>query len=145
MKADVTIVGGGPAGSALAVALGRRGVRVTKTGPGRLQRHQDLPHLDLVPADPVTPVEQLLDRHRINGPVGADQGVRAQPPQLLILQQDSRKLKGKVDELSVANADLSNFFASTAMPLLVLRRAPRNAADNGGGALFNQGVHYYII
>ena len=28
MKADVTIVGGGPAGSALAVALGRRGVRV---------------------------------------------------------------------------------------------------------------------
>ncbi|MHC9235266.1 chemotaxis protein CheB [Pseudooceanicola sp. 502str34] len=30
------------------------------------------------------------------------------------------ELKGKVDELSVANADLSNFFASTAMPLLVL-------------------------
>jgi len=28
VKADVTIVGGGPAGSALAVALGRRGVRV---------------------------------------------------------------------------------------------------------------------
>lgn len=30
------------------------------------------------------------------------------------------ELKGKVDELSVANADLSNFFSSTALPLVVL-------------------------
>ncbi|SFG24424.1 two-component system, chemotaxis family, CheB/CheR fusion protein [Palleronia marisminoris] len=30
------------------------------------------------------------------------------------------ELKDKVDELSVANADLSNFFASTALPLVVL-------------------------
>ena len=30
------------------------------------------------------------------------------------------ELKGKVDELSVANADLSNFFASTALPLVVV-------------------------
>ncbi|WP_407492481.1 CheR family methyltransferase [Pseudooceanicola sp. MF1-13] len=30
------------------------------------------------------------------------------------------ELKGKVDELSVANSDLSNFFASTALPLVVV-------------------------
>ena len=30
------------------------------------------------------------------------------------------ELKSKVDELSVANADLSNFFASTALPLVVV-------------------------
>ncbi|MHA6326326.1 chemotaxis protein CheB [Roseivivax sp. CAU 1753] len=41
------------------------------------------------------------------------------------------ELKGKVDELSVANADLSNFFASTALPLLVVdaRMNIRNFTD----------------
>ncbi|APX24438.1 MAG: chemotaxis protein CheB [Rhodobacteraceae bacterium] len=41
------------------------------------------------------------------------------------------ELKGKVDELSVANADLSNFFASTALPLVVVDRdmAIRNFTD----------------
>ena len=41
------------------------------------------------------------------------------------------ELKGKVDELSVANADLSNFFASTALPLVVVDAdmAIRNFTD----------------
>ncbi|MGR3322246.1 MAG: chemotaxis protein CheB [Pseudooceanicola sp.] len=41
------------------------------------------------------------------------------------------ELKSKVDELSVANADLSNFFASTALPLVVVGRdmAIRNFTD----------------
>lgn len=41
------------------------------------------------------------------------------------------ELKGKVDELSVANSDLSNFFASTALPLVVVGgdMAIRNYTD----------------
>ncbi|ETX16592.1 chemotaxis protein CheB [Roseivivax halodurans JCM 10272] len=41
------------------------------------------------------------------------------------------ELKGKVDELSIANADLSNFFASTALPLVVVDAdmAIRNFTD----------------
>ncbi|NDW33678.1 chemotaxis protein CheB [Salipiger sp. PrR007] len=41
------------------------------------------------------------------------------------------ELKSKVDELSVANADLSNFFASTALPLVVVdsKMAIRNFTD----------------
>ncbi|MBN8187499.1 PAS domain-containing protein [Salipiger thiooxidans] len=41
------------------------------------------------------------------------------------------ELKGKVDELSRANADLSNFFASTALPLVVVDRkmSIRNFTD----------------
>ena len=41
------------------------------------------------------------------------------------------ELKGKVDELSVANSDLSNFFASTALPLVVVDAdmAIRNYTD----------------
>ncbi|WP_353475266.1 CheR family methyltransferase [Salipiger sp. H15] len=41
------------------------------------------------------------------------------------------ELKSKVDELSVANADLTNFFASTALPLVVVdsKMAIRNFTD----------------